>query len=208
MILWLFVVAFILLLLIWNLDSWFLIKEGIPYLYFYWWKEASKDIFKTFVFRSIVLPADLDFLGHMNNARFLRDADIALSHLYAAFKLPWVLDSLGARWMICTSSIRHCRALGLFQRFNIHTRIIGWDNQAVYMEQLFVHPSNDFIFAVLHGRCRVTGMPAPALMDHLAGKKVESPKLPEEILHWVKYNECSSQRLRAEGNFQEKSKVH
>nr|XP_034982194.1 protein THEM6 isoform X2 [Zootoca vivipara] len=35
---------------------------------------------------------------------------------------------------------------------------------------------------------------------------VESPELPEDIQHWLKYNEVNSQKLRAESDLQENNK--
>ncbi|XP_066479268.1 protein THEM6-like [Tiliqua scincoides] len=208
MIVWFCVVAFIVLFMIWNLDSWFLMRLGLPYLYFSQRKLAVKDIFRTHVFRSLVLPMDLDFLGHMNNARYLREAEFARCHFFAPYKILDVLNALGGYMVMTASCCRYRRALNVFERFDIHTRILGWDDSAVYVEQLFVRPSNGFIVAVVRAQFRVTGTTPAALMEHLAGKKVESPEIPEEVRHWMKYNEISSQKMRTEGDFQNNGKVH
>ncbi|KAJ6661532.1 hypothetical protein lerEdw1_014442 [Lerista edwardsae] len=208
MILWLFLVAFILLLVIWNLDSWFLMRLGLPYLYIVHRKKPIKDVLKTHVFRSIVLPVDLDFLGHMNNARYLREADIARAHFLAQYQMLEELRALGGHMMMNSSCTRYRKELNVFQRFDIHTRILGWDDSNLFVEQRFIRPSDGFVVCVMVARFNMKG-PTPAiLMEHLAGKKVESPDLPEEVLHWLKYNELSSQKMRAESNHQANNKVH
>ncbi|XP_066479206.1 protein THEM6-like [Tiliqua scincoides] len=187
-------------------------------------KKALKDILKTHTFRSIVLPADLDFQGHMSNARYLREADIARCCFLLHYRIPEVLRTFGG-YLVMTSNCCHFfQPLKVFQRFDIHTRLLGWEDRFVYLEQRFVQPSKGFIVATVIGRYNVIGTTPAVLMECLAGTKalhgssqscpfsrvrallgllelkvqVESPELPGEIQHWVKYNSLSSQRLRAE----------
>ncbi|XP_066479275.1 protein THEM6-like [Tiliqua scincoides] len=207
MIFWLCAVALFLLLLIWSTDSWFLLRVGIPYLYISKRKETIKDIFRTHVFHSCVLPADLDFMGHMNNARYLREADIARCHFFFRYGILEELSSLGGYLVMTASCSRFRHELNVFEGFDIQTRLLGWDDRTIYLEQHFVRPSDDFVVAVVLARFNVIGPTPAALMKRLAGMKVESPEMPEEVHHWMKYNQISSQKMRTEGDFQNNGKV-
>lgn len=175
MILWLLVVALAFgIFVTWNIDTWFLIRFGFPYLYFTSRKETLTDVFRTHVYNSIVLPVDLDFLGHMNNARYLREAEFARCHFWAPYKIRYVLHALKGYMVMTASCCRYRRALNVFERFDIHTRILGWDDRVLYMEQLFMRPSSAFIVAVVRSQFRVTGTTPATLMERIARKTVRS----------------------------------
>ncbi|XP_054841095.1 protein THEM6 isoform X3 [Eublepharis macularius] len=188
------------------MDLWFFMRQGLHYLYALLWLKPPKDIFEPLVFKSLVLTTDLDCLLHMNNARYLREANIARCVLFTGYRLSAKLKALGGTTILCASCSRHRRPLRLFERFEIHTRILGWDDHAFYLEQQFVTQHNDFVVAVVLCQQHVTGTTPAALVASVTQKKVESPELPEEVKHWLKYNEASSQRLRAESNMQKNSK--
>ncbi|XP_054841092.1 protein THEM6 isoform X1 [Eublepharis macularius] len=187
-------------------DIWFLIRIGLFYSYAFFWQKHPKDIFKTLVIPNLVLPSDLDYLLHMNNARYLREADIARWTFFARYKFARPLGALRAVTVLSASCSRYRRPLRLFEHFDIRTQLLGWDDHAFYLEQQFVSHRKNFVVAIIHCRHHVTGATPAALMEAIAQKKVESPELPEEVKHWLKYNEASSQRLRAESNMQKNSK--
>lgn len=84
-----------------------------------------------------VLPADLDLLGHMNNGRYLVVMDFARLHYLArmgllslAFKNHWMAPA----GMV---QIDFQRPLKPFERFEIGTQVLSWDNRWFYMRQTF-----------------------------------------------------------------------
>ncbi|KAL8181558.1 UNVERIFIED_CONTAM: hypothetical protein K2H54_006700 [Gekko kuhli] len=187
-------------------DSKCYLGQGLHYVYAFLWQKPPQDIFEPFILQNLVLTTDLDFLLHMNNARYLREANIATCTFFTRYGLTAALKTLGGSAVLSASCSRHRRALRLLERFNIHTRILGWDDHAFYLEQLFVRPPNNFVVAVVLCRHHITGTTPAALIAFVAQKTVESPELPEEVKHWLKYNEANSQRLRAESNSQKNGK--
>ncbi|XP_015269618.1 PREDICTED: protein THEM6-like isoform X1 [Gekko japonicus] len=194
------------LLLLCFSDIWFFMRIGFLYSYACFWQTLPEDIFETLVLRNLVLTSDLDYTLHMNNARYLREADIARCVIFARYRLVRALNVLKAATVLSASCSRFRRPLSLFERFSIHTRILGWDDHAFYLEQKFVTCQKNFVAAVIHCRHHVTGTTPVALVELIMRKKVESPELPEEVKHWLKYNEANSQRLRAESNNQKNEK--
>lgn len=129
-----------------------------------------------------VLPTDLDFNLHMNNARYLSLMDLGrvdllnrLGLLRLAFRGRW-LPVLGA------VSIRYQRPLHLFERVDLVTRIVGWDEKWFYLEQRFEREGKPIATAHARGlvRDREGSIPMSRVLQEL-GVILSSPPLPVEI---------------------------
>ncbi|XP_034982193.1 protein THEM6 [Zootoca vivipara] len=188
------------------LDGWYLLRVPVTLLYARWALPTVWDLLEEQSFASRVLPSDLDCLVHMNNARYPREADLArLAHLTRCGLLRAV-RGLGAHTVLASSTCRYRRSLHLLERFDVRTRLLGWDARAFVLEQRFVRARDGFVCAVLHVRLHVVGASPAQAVEILCRRKVESPELPEDIQHWLKYNEVNSQKLRAESDLQENNK--
>jgi acyl-CoA thioesterase FadM len=95
----------------------------------------------TVVFR--VLPNDLDTNMHMNNGRYLTLMD--LGRVDMMLRAGLMAAILREKWMpvIAGVSMVYRRSLGPFERFTLHTRLIGWDERWVYMEQTFLNAKGE-----------------------------------------------------------------
>ncbi|XP_058031629.1 protein THEM6 [Ahaetulla prasina] len=189
------------------LDGWYLLRMPLTYLYARWLLPSISDPLKEQQFHSWVLPADLDLLVHMNNARYPREADMARCVYMVRCGLFQAIRALGGHTMLSASCCRFRRSLHLLEHFVIRTRIRGWDHRAFFLEQRFVSARDGFVCAVLLVRQHVTGTTPGTAVEQVCKRKVESPALSEEIQHWLRYNEASSQNLRMESEVQEKSKA-
>ncbi|KAM4688722.1 protein THEM6 [Discoglossus pictus] len=157
-----------------------------------------KDLLKEHTYSSIVLPHDLDFLLHMNNSRYLREADFARLSYFTRSGLFGAIHSLSAGMVMAACTVRYRRSLKLFENFEIRTRLLCWDDKAFYVEQRFVAPRDEFVCAVLLSRQHIMGNSPDKVVQSMCKRKVESPEFPEEVVHWISYNDNSSQKLRAE----------
>jgi acyl-CoA thioesterase FadM len=131
-----------------------------------------------------VLPHDLDFNLHMNNARYLGLMDLGrvdllnrLGLLRLAFRGRW-LPALGA------VSIRYHRPLFLFQRLTLKTRVAAWDEKWFYVEQRFERAGKPIATAFAKGLIQGPdgNIPTPAILRE-AGVTADSPPLPPQALH-------------------------
>ncbi|XP_061463047.1 protein THEM6 [Rhineura floridana] len=188
------------------LDGWYLLRMPLTLLYARWALAPVRDLLQEQSFPSWVLPGDLDCLLHMNNARYPREADLARAVHLTRCGLFRAVRELGAHTVLAAAACRYRRSLHLLERFAIRTRLLGWDRRAFLLEQRFVRARDGFVCAVLHVRQHVAGASPAEAVERLCRRKVESPDLPEEVLLWLKYNEVSSQKLRAESDFQEDNK--
>jgi acyl-CoA thioesterase FadM len=83
-------------------------------------------------------PTDLDPNIHMNNGRYLSIMDLGrIDLMMRAGLLPAILKR---GWMpvIAASTMRYRRAIRPFEKFVLETRLIGWDERWVFLEQRFL----------------------------------------------------------------------
>src|SRR5690606_2518316 len=81
--------------------------------------------------RMRVRPADLDIYLHVNNGVYLQMMDVARTNYIADLGgFPLLKE---ARWypVVAAQTVSYRRSLTLGQRFEITTRVIGWDERVV-----------------------------------------------------------------------------
>jgi acyl-CoA thioesterase FadM len=90
-----------------------------------------------------VLPNDLDTNLHMNNGRYLTIMD--LGRVDALLRSGLIKSVTREKWMpvIAGVSMIFRRSLSPFERYRLETRLIGWDEKWVYMEQTFIRKNGD-----------------------------------------------------------------
>ncbi|WP_428607855.1 thioesterase family protein [Sedimenticola sp.] len=87
--------------------------------------------------RMRVLPTDLDINLHLTNSRYLALMD--LGRIELMLRTGLMRKALKRRWLpvVAFSNVRFRREINPFQRFTLHTRLLGWDEKWFYMEQRF-----------------------------------------------------------------------
>jgi acyl-CoA thioesterase FadM len=136
-----------------------------------------------------VLPNDLDLSLHMNNGRYLAIMDLGRLDLL-------IRSGLGRtvwrnRWTPVANAVvmRFRRELRAFERYRLDTRVVGWQEQAVLMEQTFVFLGGDrdgqvaarAIFkGAIYDRTAQRYVPVADLMKAI-GATAESPAPSPEI---------------------------
>ena len=141
----------------------------------------------TSVVEGRVWPTDLDNNLHMNNGRYLTIMDLG--------RFDWLLSCgyLGIcfkkRWFPIVGALKilYLKPLKPFQKFQLKTRILGWDTKWIYVEQIFevngVLCSKSILQGLFHG-------PQGKISTHewlkAVGHPKASPKLSEEIKSWLR----------------------
>lgn len=89
------------------------------------------------VLRMRVWPTDLDINLHLTNSRYLALMD--LGRIELLLRIGVMGKVLKRRWLpvISIATLRFRREIGPFERFTLHTRLLGWDEKWFYMEQRF-----------------------------------------------------------------------
>lgn len=148
-----------------------------------------------------VWPTDLDILRHMNNGKYLSIMDVARFDLIRRNGSWDVFEREGWYAVVVGQTISYRRSLNPWVRFWVESRILGFDEQAVYIEQRFVRPdarrrSEVYARAVVRGRIlRRSGGTVPvAEIIEKSGADPDRLRVPEEILEWGRATRLPSTR--------------
>lgn len=136
-----------------------------------------------------VYPHDLDLSLHMNNGRYLTIMDLGRLDLILRSGLGRAVWRHGWTPVANAAVVRFRRELRVFDRYRLETRIVGWMEQAVIIEQSFVFATGEregqvaarAIFkGALYDRDTRRYVPVAEMMA-LIGVTVESPPPSPEL---------------------------
>ena len=141
-----------------------------------------------------VLPTDCDANLHMNNGRYLAFMDLGRLHLVAQIGLLGLI--LRRRWgaALGAAEISFIRPLAPFQRFELLTRLVTWDEKYAYLEQRFESGGALCAHALVKGLFLEKGrrIPPPDVAAAL-GITAAPPPLPEELRIWAELGNLKKQ---------------
>lgn len=140
------------------------------------------------VTRMRVRPGDLDFYLHVNNGTYLQMMDVARSNYIADIGGFPLLAQKGWYPVVAAQTVTYRRSLTLGQRFEIGTRLLGWDERVVYLEQLFTRGEELCARGWVAGRflTRGSGARVPATeVTELLGPGMQPPPLPADVAAWA-----------------------
>ena len=162
---------------------------------------SEGDIFRPYVCYGVVLPFDLDCMLHMNNSKYLREMDFGRIGHAIETGIRRAVWGLGGTYVLSAAAVRYRRSLTLFQRFSLKTRILCWEDGAMYLEQTIVG-SDGFLDTILFAKLAVRGTTVPIVMEKLIGRVVASPRPPPEIQSWIDSIQQSSEALKKKSGSQ------
>lgn len=134
-----------------------------------------------------VLPSDLDLNFHMNNGRYLALMDLGRFELMLRTGL--FRKGVLRRWMpvVADIKIRYWRSLKPFQKVDLNTRLVSWDERWFYLEQRFEHKGKLMaraLIKVAFVQARHT-LPTATVLE-VMNTQLENPPLPDEFQKgWV-----------------------
>ncbi|EYT52726.1 4-hydroxybenzoyl-CoA thioesterase [Leucobacter sp. UCD-THU] len=176
---------------LWHL--WFVGPRG-PRLGF---SDVSRSRFR-------VWPTDLDVLRHMNNGKYLSIMDVARFDLIQRNGALDVFRREGWYPVVVGQTISYRKSLNPWMRFWIESRILGFDEQAVYIEQRFVRPDAQrrpeiYARAIVRGRIlRRSGGTVPVSeVIEKSGADPEQLRVPDDVLAWGASSRLPSTRSDA-----------
>lgn len=145
--------------------------------------------------RLTVLPTDCDLYVHLNNGRYLSLMDLGRLDMGLRSGLGSIIRR--RRWFPVAGAvtIRFRRSIEIFERFDLETSVVGWDDKWFWVLQRFLVRgevrAEALVKAVfLEGRDTI----APVTVFAAGGLEVEPRKLPEWIAHWLSAEEFMKTR--------------
>ena len=140
------------------------------------------DMLETDILNLRVLPNDIDFNFHLNNARHLSVMDYGRIHQMARVGL--LKPVFKARWtpVVGTVWITYRRSLPLWARYQLATRLAFWDDRWFYFEQTFTGDQGLVAVGWVKGALLdKSGIIPPQQIVDLVQLGIVSPPLPESI---------------------------
>jgi acyl-CoA thioesterase FadM len=133
-----------------------------------------------------VLPTDIDVLGHMNNGVYPSLMDLGRIDVMIRSGVWKKMRAHGFYPVMANETITFRKSLPLWQRFEIESRIVGYDHKAVYVEQRFVVKDEIFAQGMTRARFLKKGGDVVSMRDlsELLGIDVSSPTPPAWIADW------------------------
>lgn len=161
------------------------------------WRKAVNGL-ETTVVKMRVWPLDLDFNRHVTNGRYFTMADVG--------RMDYVLRSGAFRVALRHKAApivgdvwgKFRRELRLFEAFEIHSRMLGWDDKWVFMEHSFVRNGRVLGVVIMRGVFRsAKGLVHPQEFVREMNLNPQSPELPQWLKDWSESCDVLSTQLRA-----------
>lgn len=186
-------------------DVWYFVRAVYVFLTQGWHRRDCKthplsedELFKEHVTNGIVMFSDLDLNLHMNNSKYLRELDFGRVGIWLHKGIRDVLLDQRAIILVNAINVRYRRSLELFQRFEVHTKIVAWEEKALYLEQRMI-TKDKFVVAIALVKMAVRGASTDDIVASMCGgKKISSPKPSAELRAWQESINVSSKRLKEE----------
>ena len=137
------------------------------------------------VVRFTALPHDCDLNFHLNAGRYVSFMDVARIELIGRVRFIGPMLRRGWRPVAGGAVLRFRKSVLPFQRFDIRTRMIGWDEKWIYVEHI-VERNGEFC-AIGHMRTVIRsrqGTIRPSDVLAAMNLHLESPALPDFVAKW------------------------
>lgn len=132
-------------------------------------------------------PHDLDAFAELNNGRVLTLYDLGRMAMAQRIGLVGVLRREGWGMTMAGSSVRYRQRIKGFEKFEMRSRAVCWDDKFIYMVQSMWKMDGTCASQVLY-RGAVTdknGLVRPPRILEAMGQKAVSPTPPDWIANWM-----------------------
>lgn len=150
------------------------------------WRRPPLKVADVSILHSRVWPLDLDFNLHMTNSRYMALMDLGRTDLMLRAGLWRGMWNGRLQVVLAGSALRFRRPLAPFARFTLASRLLGWDERWLYVEQVFTGPEGVSCTAVMRAAFLKAGRitpPGPVLAAALPGLAPMPP--PDWVAGWA-----------------------
>ena len=130
---------------------------------------------------------DLDLLRHVNNGTYLTMMDIGRMDLLVRSGFWARVQQLGWYPVVAGQTITYRRSLKLGQRFDLYTRILGYHERWVYVEQTFCRGETVYAHAIVRTRFlrSAGGTVDTEEIRAIAGEAPDDREVPAWVREWT-----------------------
>ena len=149
-------------------------------------KEPPLPVLGTHVSDHSCWPWDLDPWIELNNGRTLTLYDLGRIPLGERIGLHAGLKKMGWGMTVAGNTVRYRRRVKAFDKVQIVSRCIGWDDRFLYVEQSMWKGADCTSQQIVRGAVTSKeGIVAPARLVQAMGHVAESPALPAWVAAWI-----------------------
>jgi len=150
------------------------------------------------IIKSICWTNDLDFFGHMNNSKYLRELDFARLDYYHRTGFTDLIQSIPGAFVVQhASTIRYRKSIEFLMPFKIVTKLLYFDERSLYFEQKFISYPDNFVRAVAICKNTAVKVDIPKAMEKFGlGQPLACPP---EVQKFIECHEISSNKMRMKG---------
>lgn len=150
-------------------------------------RRGALDIHDVSIVPDRVWLSDIDELRHMNNGVYLMLLDHGRTDLMLRSGGWQKMMAAKVYPVVSAQTIAYRKSLEVGQRFQTESRIIGYDDVAVYMEQRIVRNGEIYARAYVQGRfLRMAGGVAPITeVGQIVGVDTAAHPIPEWMREWA-----------------------
>jgi acyl-CoA thioesterase FadM len=160
---------------------------------------SKANLFDTTVLRLRVLPNDLDFNGHVNNGRYLALADLGRLDYVIRTGSAAIAIKLKALPIVGDAMGKFRKDLRPFEGYELHTRLLGWNDKWTFMEHRFVRSGRVCAVVVMRGLfLSRSGRIAPTDFLRALNLSLSAPALAPSVQEWSDCCDHMAEALRAE----------
>jgi len=133
-----------------------------------------------------VWPTDLDVLRHVNNGVYFSMMDLGRIDMMVRSGSYKIINENDWYPVVTAETLKFKRSLTAFQKFDIHTQIVGWDEKSFYIEQSFIVGEKLCSSGVIKGRFlkKKGGQVTTRELLDAVGIDFDSKVLSDEIAKW------------------------
>lgn len=140
----------------------------------------------TYISKMIAWPWDIDPWADLNNGRTLTLYDLGRVGLGIQSGLFKVLAEKKWGLTVAGASVRYRKRVLMFQRFEMRTRIVGWDKRFIYMEQSNWYRGECSSHILIRtGVVSKEGLVPPEKVAEAMDLSPESYPLPDWVTAWI-----------------------
>ena len=150
-------------------------------------KAPPLGIFDTHFSHHLCWPQNIDPWLELNNGRTLTLYDLGRIPMAGRTGLHRIAKAKGWGLAVAGASVRYRKRVKMFDRIEMYSRLLGWDERFIYMDQTMWVRGACTSQALL--RSAITqgkrGIVPPAEMAVAMGLSGESPALPGWVQDWI-----------------------
>uniref|UniRef100_A0A6G5AFI1 Protein THEM6 n=1 Tax=Rhipicephalus microplus TaxID=6941 RepID=A0A6G5AFI1_RHIMP len=163
------------------------------------WRHTKRPFLEPDVTTGMCSLSDLDHMIHMNNVKYLRAFEFGRAAFGTKNGLWRNARVLKAHLLISAQVVRYRRPVTLFQAFEIHSKVVYWEDRDIFIEQQMITVNDNFVRAVCLVKMTLVDGTLNDLLTSLDVDPSSKPMpVPRDIQLFIDYNRASSAKLNAQ----------